>query len=88
VTQNESTDRPENERAGNSLSSEQIFAIRTNPPLNMSEAECSIYIGCSPRTLRNWRNARRIPFVKVAGKIIYRRPQVDSALERLEVKAV
>lgn len=54
----------------------------------LSESECADYLRLSTRTLRNHRRARRIPFVRCGGRILYRRAQVDAALAKMEVRSV
>lgn len=62
--------------------------IRRNPPARMNLAEAATYIGCSPRSLRDYVRRRAISRVKVGGRILFRREQLDADLERLELKAV
>ncbi|NDV79435.1 helix-turn-helix domain-containing protein [Dysgonomonas sp. 511] len=32
----------------------------------------------SPRTLQEWRNTGKIPFIKIGGKVLYRRKDIES----------
>lgn len=63
-------------------------AIRVNPPLIMSLKEAAAFIGVSVRKLRTDLKARRIPYIRLGGKILLRRMAVEAALQKLEVKSV
>lgn len=62
--------------------------IRRNPPLIMSLKEGATFLGVSVRKLRTDLKARRIPHVRLGGKILLRRDAVEAALQKLEVKSL
>jgi len=70
------------------LSPEQTEIIRRNPPIYMNLLEAAAYLNCSPRKLRYDAKARLIPYLKLRGKLLFRRDAVDEALKRLEVRVV
>jgi len=57
--------------------------IRRDPPRCMNLAECAAYLGVSPKKLRNDVRMRRLPVVKLGGRLIFRLEDVDRALARL-----
>ena len=71
-----------------SLDPETVANPAGAPPHNMTEAQCAQYLTISTRSLRNLRRRRVIPFVKLGGRVLYRRAEVDRALTRLEIKSV
>ena len=54
--------------------------------MNLSEAAC--YCGMSPRTLRDNVRRRRISMIKIGGRILFRKEQLDADIERFELKAI
>ena len=54
----------------------------------LSKAELSDYLGISPRTLHNWMTARRIPFFRLGGRILFDLDKVMQALASYEVKSL
>jgi excisionase family DNA binding protein len=64
------------------------MAIRNNPPLIMSLSECAVFLGISYRKIREDIQARRIPHVRLGGKILIRRDALMAALEKLEIQSV
>ena len=74
--------------AATELSPERIDQIRRDPPLCMSLQEAAVYLGVCPRKLRYDCKRRLIPYVKLGGKLIFRRESLDQALARLEVRSV
>jgi hypothetical protein len=58
--------------------------IRTNPPLLMNERELAFVTGLCPRSVRNYTRAGFIPRIKIGRRVLYRWPQVEAALARLE----
>ena len=58
--------------------------VRRDPPFRMTLAEAATYIGISPRTLRDHVRCRRISQVKLGGRIVFRREQLDNDLAKLE----
>jgi hypothetical protein len=75
---------------GNSkqMSTEQIGALRRNPPHVLNERELAAYLDISERNARELRKRRLIPHVRLGGRVLYRLAEVNKALERLEVRAV
>jgi hypothetical protein len=67
---------------------EQIAALRSSPPIICTEPELAVVIQRAPRSLRDDRRARRVPFFRQGGAIRYRTAEVLKAIERLEVRAV
>ncbi len=63
-------------------------AIRINPPLIMSLMECAAFLGISYRKIREDIQARRIPHIRLGGKILVRRDALMAALEKLEIRSV
>jgi hypothetical protein len=70
------------------FSSEQIHALRRNPPHILNERELAIYLDISERNARALRQRRAIPHVRLGGRILYRLAEVNKALEKLEIRAV
>lgn len=51
--------------------------------------EAAWYLGISPRTLREWKRARKVPFAKMSHRVsLYRISDLDRAIDRLMVKEV
>ena len=76
---------------GKSTTATQALApeeIRRNPPLLLSEREVSLYLGLSPRSVRNLRKRRLIPYIKLGGRVLFRLAEIDRALAKLEVRSV
>ena len=67
---------------------EQVAALRTNPPLIVTEPELAVVLQRSERSLREDRRARRLPFFRQGGAVRYRTPEVLKAIERLEIRSV
>ena len=44
-------------------------------------------LGLAPKTIRNWVSARRIPFVRVGRKVMFRRKSFELWLNRKETKS-
>lgn len=68
--------------------SDATQAIRTNPPLVMSLKEAAAFLGISYRKIREDIQARRIPHLRLGGKVLVRRDALMAALEKLEVRSV
>jgi hypothetical protein len=62
--------------------------IRRDPPARMSLAEAAAYCGFSPRSLRDYVRRRLVSRVKIGGRIVFRREQLDNDLVRLEQSAL
>jgi hypothetical protein len=67
---------------------DQAAALRRNPPVICTEPELAVVLQRSPRSLREDRRARRLPFFKHGGAVRYRTGEVLRALERLEIRSV
>lgn len=59
-------------------------SIRTNPPTLLNERELAVVIGLSPRSIRNLVRAGTIPRIKICRRTLFRWPQVEAALAKLE----
>lgn len=68
--------------------SDATQAIRTNPPLVMSLKEAAAFLGISYRKIREDIQARRIPHLRLGGKVLIRRDALLAALEKLEIRSV
>ena len=44
-------------------------------------------LGLAPKTIRNWVSARRIPFVRVGRKVMFRQKSFELWLNRKEIKS-
>lgn len=57
--------------------------IRSNPPEIMSVTELAMYLNQSPR--KTWEDVRlgRIPSIKLGGRVLLRRVDIEVALQRL-----
>jgi len=53
----------------------------------LSAKQIAERLGIHRRTLHNWTNARRIPFFRVGGRILFRWDRVLEALDDMEVAA-
>jgi DNA-binding transcriptional MerR regulator len=53
----------------------------------VGEGEITELLGVSPRTVRNWRSSRIIPFTKINRVILYYPLSVEQALLKFERKA-
>jgi predicted DNA-binding transcriptional regulator AlpA len=55
----------------------------------LDEKRCAALLGVQPRCLRDWRQQRGLPFIKITSKIIrYRRADIDAWLARMRVAIV
>ena len=59
----------------------QYNSIRSNPPINMSVKEGSVYLGVSERLLRERIARGDVKHVRFGSRIILRRQDLDSFLE-------
>jgi len=62
--------------------------IRRDPPARMTLAEAACYCGFSPRSLRQYVRNRSISRIKIGGRILFRREQLDNDLIALEQRAI
>ena len=60
--------------------------LRTNPPVLMNERELSQVTGLCPRNIRNLVNDGIIPRIKIGRRVLFRWPQVEAALAKLETR--
>lgn len=58
--------------------------LRVNPPVLVSELELAHITGLCPRSLRNYVRAGIIPRIKIGRRVLFRWPQVEAALAKLE----
>lgn len=62
------------------------------PPLNgeryMTDKEVSERLKVSRRTLQEYRNDRKIPFILFGGKVLYRETDIEQMLEENYKKAI
>lgn len=72
------------QRGGVCVSSDAMSNTQSDAPLNDSEA--AAYLQVKPRTLREWRATRGLPFIKLtAREIRYRRSDLDRWMDRHRV---
>lgn len=64
---------------------QQALQNRT-PHLNgekyLTNREVCQFLHISSRTLQNWRNTEKIPFIQIKGKILYKQSEVLECLEK------
>ncbi len=73
------------------IPSNQSRTDANNSPLSglLTKEELAAELRCSPRQIERLQQARKIPFVKISGRMIrYRRETVLNALARIETEAV
>ena len=58
--------------------------IRTRPPVLVNERELSVITGLCPRSIRTHVNNGIIPRIKIGRRVLFRWPQVEAALAKLE----
>jgi hypothetical protein len=58
--------------------------IRVNPPVLLNERELAYVTGLCPRSIRNYVTAGIIPRIKIGRRVLFRWPQVEAALAKLE----
>ncbi len=58
--------------------------LRTNPPVIIDELELAYITGLCPRSIRNHVAAGIIPRIKIGRRVLFRWPQVEAALAKLE----
>ena len=75
-------------KSNRGLSPDEIDRIRRDPPLVMNEAQVAAYLSICPRSVRNLRRRRLIPYLRLGGRILYRLAEVNRALEKLEIRSV
>jgi len=62
----------------------QLYDARRRPLVDREVIQRRYRI--SRRTLANWMKARRIPFYKIGGKLLFSIEKCDAALERFEIR--
>lgn len=69
-----------------------LLAQNYHPPLNgeryMTDKEVAERLKVSRRTLQEYRNDRKIPFILFGGKVLYRETDIERLLEESYKKAV
>jgi len=69
-----------------------LLAQNYHPPLNgeryMTDKEVAERLKVSRRTLQEYRNDRKIPFILFGGKVLYRETDIERMLEESYKKAV
>jgi hypothetical protein len=60
--------------------------LRINPPVLIDERELAFITGLCPRSIRNLVKAGVIPRIKIGRRVLFRWPQVEAALAKLETK--
>ena len=69
-----------------------LLAQNYRPPLNgeryMTDKEVAERLKVSRRTLQEYRNERKIPFILFGGKVLYRETDIERLLEESYKKAV
>lgn len=64
----------------------KIEETTEGPYLRRSSAAC--YLGVSPRCLSNWMRSGIVPFRRVGKVVLFRRDELDQALDRYRNSAV
>ena len=65
----------------NKLAPEEVYAIRTNPPVLLNTLEAAAYIGISPRKFREEFYQGQIRGAKIGTRLIFRRVDLDNYIE-------
>ena len=89
----------DDERIANALSAlrkgakeASLLAQNYHPPLNgeryMTDKEVAERLKVSRRTLQEYRNDRKIPFILFGGKVLYRETDIERLLEESYKKAI
>lgn len=69
-----------------------LLAQNYHPPLNgeryMTDKEVAERLKVSRRTLQEYRNDRKIPFILFGGKVLYRETDIERMLEESYKKAI
>lgn len=73
-------------RSRRMLTADESAAIRNNPPRNLRFPEAAAYLTVSERKLHDLVKRRRIPVVRLGGRLIFRLEDLDQALARLSGK--
>lgn len=70
----------------------RMLAENSRPPLNgeryMTDKEVAGRLKVSRRTLQEYRNDRKIPFILFGGKVLYRETDIERMLEENYKKAI
>lgn len=66
------------------LSAPSEPSLRTHPPVLMNERELAIVMNVCVRTVRNMVRDGQIPRIKIRRRVLFRWPQVEAALAKLE----
>lgn len=73
---------------GERLSAEAAAAILANPPPILTVPEAAALCRVSARTLRGHVADRRIPIIRLGGRVLIRRDELLKALDRMSVAVV
>lgn len=68
---------------GIKLSGANVELIRRDPPAVMDVATVSVFLGQSERKTRDDLRLRRIPHLRLGGRVLVRRIDLERALENL-----
>jgi excisionase family DNA binding protein len=68
------------------LTSEEIARIRRDPPAVLTLGETAVFLRQSERKTRDDIRLRRIPHLRLGGRILVRRADLERALAALVVK--
>ena len=60
-----------------------IGELRRNPPKLMSVRECAIFLGVGVVTVRTLVAERKIPFLRLRGRVLFVSTKLIAALERM-----
>lgn len=66
----------------------QIQVMEQMQKILMNEKEMAQLLSISWRALQEYRKRRLIPYVKLGRRVLYRRSDVERALDRLTIRAV
>ena len=70
------------------MTAQDVQAAAVESPFIRGEEALVAYLGIHPRTVRKWRRARRLPFTKLGGMILFRKSDIERMLERATVPAI
>lgn len=57
-------------------------------PTRLNKVQLAKEIGVSQRTISNWMQQRKIPYIKVGGRVLYSLERVLGALDKFEFKSL
>ena len=59
-----------------------------SPPAYMKRDQAATYLNISPRTLSEWQARRMVPYIKGGKCVLFKRTDLDAAMDRLTVNAI